>query len=307
MKRGKDTVEALVSDAAVAARLADAGLTEGQAEAVRHILGSGDRIVGVQGRAGTGKTTMLKEVAGLSEQPLTGLAPSAASARVLGEEAGIPTRTLQWFLVRYGDLADTDCLEEARAAFSGSVLAVDEASMIGTVAMERLVAIADKTGIARVVLVGDTAQLKAVSAGQPFALMQKGGMATAVMDEVLRQKDPDLKQAVARAREGEAGEAMTRLANRVIEHAREDLGAEAARAWLALPPEERDSCAVLAPTHAVRREINAAIREGLEEEGRLSGRTLTIQRLVDRRYTHCVSCTWCVSLQSHGSTENTRR
>ena len=66
-------------------------------------------------------------------------------------------------------------------------------------------------------------------------------MATAVMDEVLRQKDPDLKEAVARAREGEAGEAMTRLSNRVTEHRVEDLGAEAARAWLALwHPTSRD-------------------------------------------------------------------
>ncbi|MDE0418892.1 MAG: AAA family ATPase [bacterium] len=285
VKQGKDTVTAQVAEETVATRLAEAGLTEGQAQAVRHILGSGDGIVGIQGRAGTGKTTMLKEVAGLVEQPLTGLAPSAAAARVLAEEAGIRTRTLQWFLVRYGDLSDPDRLEEARAALSGSVLAVDEASMIGTVAMERLLSIAERTGIARVVLVGDTAQLKAVSAGQPFALMQKAGLATATMDEVLRQKDPDLKEAVAHAREGEAGEAMTRLANRVIEHTREDLGGEAARAWLALPPEERNSCAVLAPTHAVRREINETIREGLAEEGRLSGRTLTIQRLVNRRYT----------------------
>ena len=285
VKQGKGTVEALAPDDTVAARLAEAAPTGGQAQAVRHILGSGDHIVGVQGRAGTGKTTMLKEVAGLVERPLTGLAPSAAAARVLSTEAGIPTQTLQWFLVRYGDLSDPERLKQARADLEGSVLAVDEASMIGTVAMDRLLSIARTAGISRVVLVGDTAQLKAVNAGQPFALMQKGGMATAVMDEVLRQKDPDLKEAVAHAREGEAGAAMTRLANRVTEHAREDLGATAAQAWLALPPAERDACAVLAPTHAVRREINAAVREGLAEEGRLKGRTLTIQRLVDRRYT----------------------
>ena len=285
VKQGKGTVEALGTGETVAARLAEAALTEGQAQSVRHILGEGDAVVGVQGRAGTGKTTMLKEVAGLVEQPLTGLAPSAAAARVLSEEAEIPTRTLQWFLVRYGDLSDPERLEQARADLEGSVLAVDEASMIGTVAMERLLSIAGTTGIARVVLVGDTAQLKAVNAGQPFALMQKAGMATAVMDEVLRQKDPELKEAVAHAREGKAGAAMTRLANRVTEHAREDLAAAAAQAWLALPAQERDDCAVLAPTHAVRREINATIREGLAEEGRLSGRTLTIQRLVDRRFT----------------------
>ncbi len=286
VRQGRATVDAFAPEETVMARLAATTLTAGQADAVRHILEAGDAVVGVQGRAGTGKTTMLKEVAGLMEgRWLIGLAPSAAAARVLEKEARIPTRTLQWFLTRYGDLGDPGRLAQARKAMEGTVLAVDEASMIGTVAMERLLAIARTLGIARVVLVGDTAQLKAVNAGQPFALMQRGGMATAVMDEVLRQKDPDLKEAVARAREGEAGAAMTRLASRVTEHRVEDLGAEAARAWLALGARDRDACAVLAPTHAVRREINAAIREGLAGEGVLTGRTLTIQRLVDRRYT----------------------
>ncbi len=286
VRQGRATTGAFASEETVAARIAATTLTAGQADAVRHILGPGDAVVGVQGRAGTGKTTMLKEVAGLMEGcGLIGLAPSAAAARVLEKEAGLQTRTLQWFLTRYGDLGDPGRLAQARETMEGTVLAVDEASMIGTVAMERLLAIAGTLGIARVVLVGDTAQLKAVDAGQPFALMQRGGMATAVMDEVLRQKDPDLKEAVARAREGEAGEAMTRLASRVTEHRVEDLGGEAARSWLALGPQDREACAVLAPTHAVRREINAMIREGLAGEGVLTGRTLTLQRLVDRRYT----------------------
>ncbi len=286
VRQGRTLAVALVPEETVTARLAATRLTAGQANAVRHVLGSGDVVVGVQGRAGSGKTTMLKEVAGLVEgRPLIALAPSAAAARVLEKGAGVSTRTLQWFLVRYGDLSDPDRLERAREDMDGGVLVVDEASMIGTVAMERLLALAGTLGIARVVLVGDTAQLKAVDAGQPFALMQKRGMATAVMDEVLRQEDADLKEAVVRAREGEAGEAMTRLANRVTEHRVEDLGAEAARAWLALGAEDREACAVLAPTHAVRREINAAIREGLAQEGVLTGGTLTIRRLVDRRYT----------------------
>ena len=262
VREGRAMAGAFAEPEMVAARLAETSLTQGQAEAVRHIVGEGDRVTGVQGRAGSGKTTMLKEIADLvGTESLTGLAPSTAAARVLARETGIPTRTLQWFLVRYGDLSEPERLERAREDLAGTV------------------------GIARVVLVGDTAQLKAVDAGQPFALMQKGGMATAVMDEVLRQKDPELKEAVAHARQGEAGEAMTRLANRVIEHTREDLGAQAAEAWLALPVHERDDCAVLAPTQAIRREINARIREGLAEEGRLSGRTIVIERLIDRRHT----------------------
>ena len=135
-------------------------------------------------------------------------------------------------------------------------------------------------------LVGDTAQLRAVDAGQPFRLLQKAGMRTATMDEVLRQRDPELLSAVGLARGGEAGEAIRTLGGeRVIEAAREDLGREAARRWLALPPGERGDTLLLAPTHAIRRQANEAAREGLAREGRLHGRTLTVDRLVDRRLT----------------------
>ena len=92
---------ALAREKDVAARLGGAGLTEEQEEAVRTILLARDRIVGVQGRAGTGKTTMLGHVRALAgEKPVIGLAPSAAAAGVLGRETGIHARTLQWFLAR---------------------------------------------------------------------------------------------------------------------------------------------------------------------------------------------------------------
>ena len=72
-------------------------LTEGQKEAVRTVLLSDDLVVGVQGYAGSGKTTMLREVKELLGGPrIQGLAPLAGAARVLGREAGIPTTTLQW-------------------------------------------------------------------------------------------------------------------------------------------------------------------------------------------------------------------
>ncbi len=283
-RHGVGSARALVPQAAVEARLAGTRLTRGQADAVRTILLAEDRVVGVQGHAGTGKTTMLRTVAEcVGTQAVAGLAPSSAAARVLEKEAGIASRTLQWFLVRHRDLSDPGSLRRAREDYEGRILAVDEASMIGTVQMEELLRIAQTLGVARVVLTGDTAQLKSITAGQPFGLLQKAGMTTAVMDEVLRQKDPDLKEAVARAREGEAREAVARLDNRVREYRREDLGVEAARRWLALSPEERERCAVLAPTHAARRQINEAIREGLSQEGVLRGNALRLERLVPRR------------------------
>ena len=283
-ERGEGRAEA--DPDTVAARLRESGLTHGQGQAVRTILLSRDRIVGVQGHAGSGKTTMLRTVKELLDgRTIVGLAPSASAARVLAREADIPSRTLQWFLTRMRDLSDPARLARARAEFGGAVLAVDEASMIDTVRMEALLRIARTLGVARVALVGDTAQLRAVDAGQPFRVLQKAGMATALMDEVLRQKDPELKTAAGRAREGEPGAAIRELGPRVHEHPREELGPEAGRRWLALSPEERAGALILAPTHAIRRQVNETVREGLAAEGLLHGRVLAIDRLVDRRLT----------------------
>ena len=73
-------------------------LNEGQKEAVKTILAGTDRVVGVQGYAGTGKTTMLKRLRALGESRgyrTVGLAPSASAAKTLANESGIRSETLQ--------------------------------------------------------------------------------------------------------------------------------------------------------------------------------------------------------------------
>ena len=310
MRAGRSRGMALAGTDAVEARLGASRLTRGQREAVRTVLLSNDLVIGVQGHAGSGKTTMLREVKELlgdtraadtraadtragdtraAERTIQGLAPSAAAARVLAREAGIPTRTLQHFLTRFNDLSDPARLARGREEYGGAVLAVDEASMIDTVRADALLRVARKLDVARVALVGDTKQLKAVDAGQPFRLLQKAGMATATMDEVLRQRDPALRATVGRAREGEPGAAIAALGKRVREAPREELGIEAARRWLALAPEQRADTLLLAPTHAIRRQANDAVREGLAEEGVLRGRTLAVDRLVNRRLTRALA------------------
>ena len=280
MRAGRGKGMALADADAVEARLKPSRLTQGQREAVRTVLLSNDLVIGVQGHAGSGKTTMLREVKELlgdtraadtraAERKIQGLAPSAVAARVLAREAGIPTRTLQYVLTRFGDLSDPERLARARAEYAGAVLAVDEASMTGSVRMEALLRIARALKVARVVLVGDTKQLKSVDAGQPFRLLQKAGMATATMKEVKRQRDPELRAAVGLAREGEPGAAIAALGNRVREAPPEELGLEAGRRWLALAPEHRADTLILAPTHAICRQANEAVREGLAEEGLL--------------------------------------
>ena len=283
MKAGIGQAGALVREEEVSAHLDGAGLTEGQEEAVRTVLLARDRTVGVQGRAGTGKTAMLRQVRELAgERPVVGLAPSSSSSRVLERETGIHARTLQWFLTRCrGAAANGGADDRLKELFGGSVLVLDEASMTSTDQMRSLMRIADGLGVARLVLVGDTRQLRAVDAGQPFRQLQQAGMTTARMDDILRQKNPELRAAVEAALAGEPAEAVEMLGSGAVEVGHDELAVKAAETWLALDPVTRDGTLLLAPTHALRDEINRTVREALAEEGVLRGRTLTIDRLVN--------------------------
>ena len=282
MKAGLGAGEALAGAGEVAAHLAGAGLTAGQEEAVRTVLLSRDRIVGVQGWAGTGKTTMLRHVRELAGgRPVLGLAPEARAARVLERESGMNVRTLQWFLTRCGSaLGDDGAEDRLKQMFGGSLVVLDEASLVSTDRMGSLMRIADRLGVARLVLVGDTGQLRAVEAGQPFLQLQRAGMTTVQMDEVRRQRNPVLRAAVLASRSGEPGKAVELLGSSMHEVAFDELGQEAARTWLALAPEARERTLLLAPTHAHRAEINGTIRAALADEGGLRGKALTIERLV---------------------------
>ena len=300
MQDGLDVGRALADRDRVAAALAASPLNAGQRAAVQTALLEPHRVVGVQGYAGTGKTTMLREVAGLAAgTPLLGLAPSTNAARVLGREAGIPTRTLQWFLVRHGDIADNTAdearLAEARAVHGGGLLIVDEASIIGTVAMVRLLRIAARVGVARVVLVGDRAQLRAVEAGQPFRLLQRAGMPTARMTEVLRQRDPTLRAAVEHLIAERPALAIAELGPGVLEvgggaDPDAELAGTMADLWLALDAGARGRTLLLAPTHALRAEVHDVIRRRLADEGVLRGPSLTLDRYVNLHLTRAQKC-----------------
>ena len=268
-------------------------LTAGQKAAVKLILSAEDRVVGVQGYAGSGKTTMLdraRVLAGKKGYRMAGLAPSASAVQTLASEAGIESETLQMFLARNAGVAEgrltSKGAKEMRAAFAKTILVVDEGSLASTVQARDLLRIANELRMPRVVLVGDAKQLDAVDAGKPFAQLQAAGMKTATMDEIMRQRDPALKEAVEASLKGDIERAFEKLGSNVAEVKPDNIAGAVAARWLRLGPEARKNTGVMAPSHELRQAINGHIRERLAREGRIHGPGMQSERLVSKGYTN---------------------
>jgi len=198
----------------------DYALSVDQALAVEKIATSGRTLDVLVGPAGTGKTSTMTALRGAWETEygpgsVIGLAPSAAAAEVLGAELGIDTEnTAKWLtewrripeLVARRDRLASQLkrhphplsagaaklrgqLEAARRAVEerrfqpGQLVIVDEASLAGTFALDELVSAANDSG-AKVLLVGDWAQLSAVEAGGAFSLLvaDRGDLAPELVD-----------------------------------------------------------------------------------------------------------------------------
>ncbi len=292
MREGKDAGERLMRGWVATAKLHRGRLNEGQKEAVKLLLSSTDRVVGVQGYAGTGKTTMLDRFRSLAESAgyrVKGLAPSASAARTLGRESGIRSETLQRYLARHAGIvegrATPRSLRELRAAQASTVLVVDESSLASSEQMRSLLRIATALRLPRVVLVGDEKQLDGVEAGKPFAQLKAAGMATAAVDEIVRQRDVELKEAVRASLAGEVRTAFEKLRDRITRVEPEHLGRDAAEIWLALSPEKRKTAGVIAPTRTLRDAINETIQERLLTEGAVHGPAHQVRKLVSRGLT----------------------
>lgn len=165
-------------------------LTSVQRAAIAQVLTSRDRIQGLQGVAGAGKTTTLqviREGAELGGYAVEGFAPTSRASRQL-RETGISAETLQGFLAR-----------ETPAQSVGDpgrrhLYMVDESSLASTKQMRDFL---EKIGpLDRVLLVGDVRQHQGVEAGKPFEQLQQAGMSTVQLDQIVRQKDPELLEAV---------------------------------------------------------------------------------------------------------------
>ena len=228
-----------------------------QAEALAHVTDGHDLGV-VVGHAGTGKSAMLgvaREAWEAAGYEVRGAALSGIAAENLESGSGIASRTIA--SLEHGWEQGRDRLT------SHDVLVIDEAGMVGTRQLERVLSHAAEVG-AKVVLVGDPAQLQAIEAGAAFrSIHQRHGGAE--IDEVRRQREDWQRDATRYLATGRTGHALQAYRSHGMVHeaqTREQARADLIDRWDRERQASPDrSQIILTHTNDEVRALNEAARE----------------------------------------------
>lgn len=240
-------------------------LTDGQKDAVLTGLSDTGRFVGIQGYAGTGKTFMLDTLRKHAEKAGYQIEGAAPTNKAVGElQSAIPEATT---VARRLLMAEGATGKENK---SKTILVIDEAGMLSTRDMKAIMFMANEQRYARVILVGDTKQLDAVGAGNPFQQLQKAGMPTASMADIQRQKDsPALLDAVLHSIRGEIKEAFASISDIQTPVKGATFAGQIASNWINLHSSVQEKTGIVVLTNRVREEVNGQIRDALRTAGRL--------------------------------------
>src|SRR6266567_1346726 len=247
-------------------------LSESQRAAVGQILSSRDQVTALEGVAGAGKTTSLaaiREAAEPQGYKVEGFAPTSRAAQKLGE-AGMESSTLQRHLAR------------SQEPYDGRqrLYVLDESSLASTKQMNEFLHRLKEND--RVLLVGDTRQHEAVEAGRPFHQLREAGIATSRLDEIVRQKDPALRDVVEKLSRGQVKDAMEKLDAQGRMHEivdRDERMAAIAHEYLRQP----EGTLVVSPDNQSRMEINQTIHYAMQDAGKMPYREHEMTVLVARQ------------------------
>jgi conjugative relaxase-like TrwC/TraI family protein len=288
LKHDHDQLPPLAGQEAVEQHLREHPVKTEQAEAVRLFASNQDRITLLQGFAGTGKTTLLKNVQTLlqsQDQVLLCLAPTHVAVKEL-KARGLPAQTVDSFLIEH----QKQCQAKTLTFYQNNlVIAVDEASMASN-RRYRDVCQSIHAREARGLIVGDRQQLSAIESGKPFELSQKTPTKTLYLTEIERQKNPLMQKAVKETYQGDFAAAFTTLADHVVELGKEvvdgkDVDNRSVRLafisdnYCARTKTERDSVLIITLGNDDRVELNTVIRKGLKKNGELSGQDIKVEIL----------------------------
>ena len=249
-------------------------LGDDQADALTSIAVSGRILDVLVGPAGAGKTTAMNSLRRAWEHEhgpgsVIGLAPSAIAAQVLADDLGIETEnTAKWW---------QNHLIHGTTFEAGQLVIIDEASLAGTLSLDRITHLAQEAG-AKVLLVGDYAQLQSVDAGGAFAMIARDRADTPELVDVHRFTHTWEKTASLELRHGRTHAIDTYLTHqRITDGDAEAMTDAAYNAWRA----DRDAGLVsvlIAETHDDVTALNGRARADL-----ILNKTLNPDREVELR------------------------
>ena len=275
-----------------------------QREALTYITHGSGSIAVVSGMAGTGKTFLLSAGRKAWEKSgfkVVGAAVSGKASRGLKEGSGIENMTLARLLWTPDQLSMDALKHHARQLLraargkrtfkregvqidSNTVVVVDEAGMVGTHDMARLVEKVKAAG-AKLVLVGDARQLQPIDVGGPFRAIEKllgGAKLTSIIRQELDFKDKDpywKRDAVVAFAEGRAGAALKAFEERgflKVANGREEAKQSLVSAWMEKGANKPDENLIFVGTREEAKELNRKVQAARDRARKLGFRSVRI-------------------------------
>ena len=149
----------------------------------------------------------------------------------------------------------------------------------------------------KVLLIGDIRQHQGVEAGKPFEQLQQAGMQSARLDQIVRQKDPELLRAVEHLSRGDVTEGISLLEQqgRITEISDPQKRiASIARSYAENP----NDTIIVSPDNASRRAINQAVRQKLQVLGKLGKQDHAMRVLAPRSEMTGADRAWAARYQA---------
>jgi len=258
-----------------------------QKNVITNLLNSRDRIMAMEGKAGTGKTTTLATL-------IDGIKEGGANSVVLAPTADAAYDTLK----KDGDAYQCDAMQNAHTLAryfvdeklwensKDAVLIVDEAGLMSVDDMHTLYAMAHAHNN-RIVLIGDTGQHNSVNRGDALRILQKEARLEPLMLENIRRQKGKYKEAVNSISRGRIMKGFDKLDK--LEAITQETDADTRYKMLADKyadiVDSGESVLTVSPTHAEGNKVTTAIRESLRGKGLIKDKEKAVTRYRNLHFT----------------------